>query len=142
MKSLLKNKVDYDKLGGKEQENYNFAKTASKLAEYGFSCSQITADKHGADMLAYHIETGETFAIQLKGSRATLGKKYIGKRIWIAYMDRNTNELCLYNHDDAVAIFEQGPSALTKSWQEEGGYSGVNLHNQFNHIIIRLPFGA
>ena len=142
MEELFKSKVNYDEIGGKEQENYNFAKTAAVLAEYGFSCSLVTADKHGADMIAYHIRTAETFAIQLKGSRATLDKKYEGKRIWIAYTDRKTNELCMYNHDTAMAIFEQGPSAQSKSWQVNGGYSGMSLHNQFSDIIIRLPLNC
>lgn len=141
MENRLKTKIDYSKLGGKEQENYNYAKTAAKLAEYGFSCCLVTADKHGADMIAYHIKSGDKFSIQLKGSRATLDKKYEGKDIWIAYTDRKTNELCLYDHDKAMAIFEQGPSALSESWQVKGGYSGMSLHNQFNDIIIRLPLG-
>ena len=33
MEKRLKKKIDYSKLGGKEQENYNYAKTAVKLAE-------------------------------------------------------------------------------------------------------------
>ena len=139
MKDLLQEKIDYSKLGGKEQENYNYAKTAAKLAEFGFSCCLITADKHGADMIAYHIKSGDKFSIQLKGSRATLDKKYEGKDIWIAYTDRKTNEICLYDHDLAMKRFEQGPSALSESWTVKGGYSGTSLHTQFDDLIIRLP---
>lgn len=138
MEELFKTRVDYNTLGGKEQEVYNFAKTASVLVEFGFSCNLITADKHGADMIAYHIATGENMNIQLKGSRATLNKKYQGRNLWISYIDRNSNEVCLYNHDDAVDLFEMGPSSKTNSWQIKGQYSGMSLHNQFNEIIIRL----
>ena len=139
MKELFKTRVDYNILGGKEQEVYNFAKTASVLVEFGFSCNLITADKHGADMIAYHIATGKNINIQLKGSRATLNKKYKGRNLWIAYIDRKTNELCMYDHDLAVDIFELGPSAQTDSWKIKGQYSGVSLHNHFEQVIIRLP---
>lgn len=142
MKHLFQEKTNYNTLTGKEQEVYNFAKTASTLADYGFSCNLITADKHGADMIAYHIKTGENINIQLKGSRATLSKKYKGRNLWISYIDRKTNEVCLYEHDKALKIFEKTPSAQTKSWLGENGqYANVSLHNLFNHIIIRKPIG-
>ena len=139
MEHLFKERVSYDSLIGKEQEVFNFAKTASVLVEYGFSCNLITADRHGADMIAYHIETGETISIQLKGSRAVINKKYKGRNIWVSYTDRKTNEICLYDHDLAMGIFENGKSALTESWKLTGQYSGSSLHNQFNDIITRLP---
>jgi hypothetical protein len=138
MKELLKTKVDYTKLTGKEQEVINFHKTAAVLADFGFECSKISADKNGADMNAYHIETGKTISIQLKGSRATLCKKYMGRGLWIAYIDQNTNEVCFYDHDQAVSIFEQGPSAQTVSWKTNGQYSGKTMHRQFEEAISRL----
>jgi hypothetical protein len=140
MEHIFKTKVNYSELGSKEQENFNYAKTAGILAEYGFSCSQITADKFGADMIAYHIATAKPYSIQLKGSRATLDRKYEGKDIWIAYIDRKSSELCLYHHDSAIALFEQTKSANSVSWSENGWYSGMSMHNHFNDIIIRLPF--
>ena len=66
-------------------------------------------------------------------------KKYKGKNLWIAYTDRKTNEICIYNHDLAMSIFENGKSALTQSWLNNGKYGGMSLHNQFNDIILRLP---
>ena len=139
---VFNSKVDYDKLGGKEQENYNFAKIAALLSEYGFTYNLVTADKHGADMLAYHIEEGFTLQIQLKGSRATLNKKYSNRNqpLWIAYIDQASNELCLYEHDLAVEIFEKTSSAQSESWKIHGKYSGVNLNRKFEDIIIRLKF--
>jgi hypothetical protein len=89
-------------------------------------------------MIAYHIFTGKIISIQLKGSRVTLNKKYKDKNIWIAYIDQRTDELCMYDHDLAVDIFEKGQSALTESCLVKGQYSGMSLHNQFNDIIIRL----
>jgi len=138
MKELFKERVNYNKLGGKEQEVYNFANTAAVLVEYGFACSQITADKHGADMIAYHIDTATPYSIQLKGSRATLDRKYSGKNIWIAYTDRKTSELCLYNHDQAVEIFEKTKSGQCDTWKNKGWYSGMSMHKHFEEIITRL----
>ena len=140
LEQLFEEKTSYDTLGGKGQEVYNFAKTASTLADYGFSCNLITADKHGADMIAYHIESGKNMNIQLKGSRATLAQKYRGRNLWISYIDRKTNEVCLYNHDEAVKIFEKTPSAQTPSWLEgKKQYSSQSLYKHFDHIIIRKP---
>jgi len=140
MQELFKEKVDYNKLSSKEQEAYNFAKTAAVLAEYGFECCRITADKHGADMIAYHINTTATsYSIQLKGSRPAVDLKYSGKNIYISYIDRETNEICIYNHDEAVEIFKKTESAQSRSWKENGGYCGMILANKFKEIIIRLP---
>ena len=135
---LFREKVDYDQLIGKEQEVYNYAKTASTLADYGFCCNLITADKHGADMIAYNIFTGENMSIQLKGSRAVVDKKYIGRNLWIVFTDRKTGEICLYEHDRALDIFKMSPSAMTKTWKSTGHYSGQSLHKQFDSITIRL----
>ena len=139
---VFNSKVDYEKLGGKEQENYNFTKIAALLSEYGFSCNLITADKNGADVLAYHIKMGFTLQIQLKGSRATLNKKYLKAKepLWIAYIDQASNELCLYDHAKAVKMFEKTSSAKSESWKIHGKYSGVNLNRKFENIIIRIKF--
>ena len=133
--------IEYKDLDtGKEQEQWNFAKTASTLADYGYVSFPVTADKHGPDMIAHHRKTCKNLNIQLKGSRPTLNKKYMGKDILISYVDRETNEICLYDHDEAVKLFEKTPSAQTVSWLEKGQYSGETFHkNKFNHIIKRLP---
>lgn len=139
MYNLLNTPIDYSELTGKEQEVYNYAKTASVLAEYGFSCNLITADKHGADFIAYHIQSATPYSIQLKGSRPTIAKKYMGKNIWIAYTDRTTNELCIYEHDAAVDLFEQTDRALTESWATNGQYSfsPTKKESIFENITIR-----
>ena len=139
MEHLFKEKVKYYELTGKEQEVYNYAKTASALVDYGFACNLITADKHGADMIAYNFFTSENILIQLKGSRAVVDKKYVGRNLWIAFTDRKTNEICMYDHDSALEIFENTKSANTKTWKLTGFYNGRSLHKQFNEIILRLP---
>lgn len=139
MKHLFKEKVNYTNLIAKEQEVYNYAKTASTLVEYGFVCNLITADKHGADMIAYNFFTSENILIQLKGSRAVVDKKYVGRNLWIAFTDRETNEICIYEHDTALGIFENSKGSTTKTWKLTGLYSGRSLHKQFNEIILRLP---
>jgi hypothetical protein len=139
MKHLFKEKVNYTNLIGKEQEVYNYAKTASTLVEYGYVCNLITADKHGADMIAYNFLNGENIQIQLKGSRATLDKKYIGKNLYIAYTDRNTNEICIYDHDLGIEIFENTKSALTNTWKKTGMWSSQTLDKLLKEITTRLP---
>ena len=128
MEHLFKEKVNYDSLIGKEQEVYNFAKTASVLVDYGFSCNLITADKHGADMIAYHIDTGETMSIQLKGSRAVINKKYKGRNLWIAYTDRKTNEilptkkgisLSEYQFEDVISLLSKDREKISNWFQEK-----------------------
>lgn len=139
MKHLFKEKVNYTNLIAKEQEVYNYAKTASTLVEYGFVCNLITADKHGADMIAYNFLNGENIQIQLKGSRAVVDRKYRGKNLYIAYTDRETNEICIYNHDLALDVFENTKSALTNTFKNTGYYGGLCLHKHFSELIVRLP---
>lgn len=139
MKELISNKVEYQSLKSKEQESYNFAKVTGILADYGFECSSVNSDGHGADMIAYHYLTGKLFAIQLKG-RPCIYKKYEDKGLWMAYIDQNAGELCLYEHDKAVALFEQSESANTSSWKDKGGYSYTRGGNTpFEDIILRIP---
>jgi len=138
LQDLLSAPVNYDDLGSKAKEVYNFAKTAAILADYGFDCQWIHNDSHGADMSARHL-SGVNFDIQLKG-RPTIAKKYMGKNIWIAYIDREHNEFCMYNHDEAVEIFESAGKAETKSWEVGGQYSFSQTKKPsiFEEISIRL----
>lgn len=40
-------RITYDNLGGKQQENYNFAKVSALFANFGFSTIRLTDDWHG-----------------------------------------------------------------------------------------------
>jgi len=90
-------------------------------------------------MIAYNFLNGENIQIQLKGSRATVDRKYRGKNLYIAYTDRETNEICIYNHDAALDIFENTKSALSNTFKKTGYYGGLCLHKHFSELLVRLP---
>ena len=72
---------------------------AAILAEYGFNCLRLNDDWQGADFLAYHIDGINTLRVQLK-SRINIQKKYIGKRIFIAFPFRD--HWYLIEHDTGL----------------------------------------
>lgn len=71
-------RIAYDDLNSRQQENFNFQKISARLADFGFTTIRLSDDWNGADFLALHLH-GETLKVQLKG-RATFMKKYEGKR--------------------------------------------------------------
>lgn len=113
-------RIDYNKLSGKQQEIYNFQKVAAVLADYGFNCIKLDDDWRGADFLAYHKDGIETLKVQLKG-RLTIDKKYIGKDLYVAFpLGQNW---CLIEHDELLRIVGQVTNWLeTLSWTSKGQY--------------------
>ena len=90
-------KIKYSQLNSKQKENYNFHKVASALADYGYDSMRLNNDWQGADFIA--VKNDEMLKVQLKG-RFTVDKKYIGKEIYIAFIENNI--IKLYIHDEAV----------------------------------------
>ena len=72
--------------------------------------------------------------IQLKG-RFTVDKKYIGKEIYIAFIENNV--IKLYIHDEAVNMLSDN-IINSKSWSEKGGYSWGQTPNIYNSIIREI----
>ena len=68
-------KIDYNSLNAKQNENFNFQKVAAAFAYYGFNCTQLTEDWNGADFLANHVDGITLLRVQLKG-RLTFATKY------------------------------------------------------------------
>ena len=93
------NKVEYQNLNSREKENYNFHKVASALADYGYDSMRLNNDWQGADFIA--VKGDEMIKVQLKG-RFTVDKKYLGKDIYIAFLEKNIVKI--YNHDKVVSI--------------------------------------
>ena len=115
--------INYSHLNSRQQENYNFHKVSSVLADYGFTTLRLSDDWQGTDFIAQHID-GTFLKVQLKG-RLSLGKKYMGKNIWICF--RTMSGCCLYPHDEAVeAIQVITPYQHTESWLSNGAYSFPN----------------
>lgn len=126
-------KISYQQLNSRQQENYNFQKVSACLADYGFNCLRLTDDWHGADFLACNID-GETFLkVQLKG-RLTIDKKYAGKNIYIAFNDGQTWYLC--PHDEVVErLLAQGLIKGSRSWEDDGHYSWPSLSQAVATIL-------
>ena len=55
-------KIKYLRLSPRQQENYNYTKVASALAEYGFQTIKLSDDWQTADFIAQHIDK-KTFLI-------------------------------------------------------------------------------
>ncbi len=95
-------KIQYGDLKAKQQENYNFAKVAAILADYGYTCLRLSDDWQGADFLAYHKDGLITLKVQLKG-RLQIDAKYVGKSIFIAFP--HGGHWYLYPHDEVIEYF-------------------------------------
>ncbi len=108
------------------KENYNFAKVASRLADYGYSCIRLSDDWKGADFIACHVN-GDYLKVQLK-SVLCMYERYRGKDLYIAFIHRKTGNLYVYPHDAFVGYLESvgHRSIQTVSWNEHGGYSWPN----------------
>lgn len=126
------NKVKYNELNARQKENYNFHKVAAALAEYGYNSMRLNDDWQGADFIA--VKGDEMLKIQLKG-RFTVDKKYIGKDIYISFIE--DNKIKIYNHDEAVKLLPE-KTKNTVSWGKRGGYSWGKTPKQYAKVITEL----
>ena len=112
-------KINYKDLSPKQQENYNFHKVSSILADYGFTTIKLYDDWKNADFIAQHKDRKTFLKVQLK-NRFLIDKKYEGKDIYICFLLRNN--LYLYPHDKAVEYFLANSNVgNTKSWNKKDG---------------------
>lgn len=122
------NKVVYSELKSRQQENFNFHKVASLLADYGFNSMRLNDDWQGADFVAIHINGEDFLKVQLK-SRAWIDRKYCNKEIYIAFP--SNGQWYLYPHDEVMdKIISAGLAIGTRSWDQGGAYSWPSLRNQ------------
>ena len=124
--------IKYSKLNSRQKENYNFHKVASKLADYGFNSMRLNDDWEGADFIA--INDKEMIKVQLKG-RFSIDKKYIGKNLFIAFIEQD--KVKIYLHDKAVNM---APNNIinSKSWRDNGLYNWSKTPKVYNKIITVL----
>ena len=125
-------KVDYNQLNAREKENYNYHKVASALADYGFDSMRLNNDWQGADFIA--VKGDEMIKVQLK-SRFTLAKKYVGKQIYIAFIENN--EVKIYSHDDALDIATKN-ILQSSSWIKNNAYNFNQTPKHYNQVIKTL----
>ena len=126
------NKVNYNELNAKQKENYNFHKVASALAEYGYNSMRLNDDWQGADFIAVNGDL--MIKVQLKG-RFTLDKKYIGKDIYVAFVEDDIVKI--YNHDEALSILPE-KQLSTKSWIDDGLYSWGKTPKHYSQVINEI----
>lgn len=81
---MLQKKIQYSDLNAKQKENYNFHKVTSALADYGYNSMRLSDDWQGAEFIA--ISRDDMIKVQLNG-RFTIDKKYIGKNIFISFLE-------------------------------------------------------
>ena len=123
-------KVNYEKLNGRQKEIFNFQKIAATLADYGFNCIKLADDWQGADFLAYHIDGTTTLRVQLKSS-LHVARKYCNKEIWIAFPHEGF--WYLIEHDRLLEKVGQRTDWLkSRSWNDMCGYSS----NSINHDLL------
>jgi len=123
-------KINYSELNKKAQEIYNFHKTASILADYGYNCIWLTNDWNGADFIAVHIDGISDFKVQLKGG-ISFAKKYQNKDLYIGFIEQG--DLYLYPHDE---ILRQVESVISdKRWLENGTYFQTKITKRFREIL-------
>ena len=116
-------KINYLDLNSKAKEMYNFHKVSAKLADYGYTCMWLNNDWQGADFIAVHIDGVTDLKVQLKG-RLSFAKKYIGKEIYICFIDKGT-DIYLYPHDEILNIIVKKIS--DKTWIDKGIWSNPSL---------------
>lgn len=124
------NKVNYNDLNSKAKEMYNFQKFSAILADYGYTTMWLNNDWEGADFIAVHIDGETTLKIQLKG-RFTFDKKYIGKNIFVAFIE-NENYY-VYPHDEILNL--QPFSLEDKTWKDKGKWSTPQLTKKFKDVL-------
>lgn len=130
------NRIKYSDLNSRQQENYNFQKVSSVLADYGFVTIKLSSDWNGADFIAQHND-GETFMVQLKG-RLTFGEKYRNKNLWIAFRD-GESDWYIYDHDDLFKeLFESASYMNTESWKVHQGYDFPRLSAKHRKLLERF----
>ena len=113
-------KIDYKLLNSRQKEIFNFQKISGILADYGFNCIKLADDWQGADFLAYHKDGLDTLKVQLK-SRLTIGAKYKGKELFVAFP--YNGHWYLVEHDTLIDNVGQNTNWLTTdSWIKEGSY--------------------
>ena len=113
-------RISYNDLKGRQQENYNFHKVASAMADFGYNAMWLNDDWENADFIAVHIDGATMLRVQLKG-RFGFDKKYRGKNLWIAFRDSKTGEIYIYPHDELLSHYI-GRLEKTAAWRNGGNY--------------------
>jgi len=131
--------IPYATLNARQKEIFNFQKLSATLADYGFNCIKLADDWGGADFIAYHVITTRTLKIQLK-SRISIGAKYVGKDIWVAFPHKRF--WYLIEHDRLVEKIGECTDWLrTPSWLTGNAYSSVSINPTLLNVLAENKLG-
>lgn len=126
-------RIKYKHLNSRQKENYNFQKLSSALADYGFVTHRLSDDWNGADLIAHHVDGVQFLKIQLK-SRFTVGKKYRGKDLHVAFPYHG--HWYLYPHDAVLdQLLDEKNISQTKLWNENGIYHYSHLNDYLKKLL-------
>jgi len=125
-------KVKYNELNAKQKENFNYHKVASSLADYGYDSMRLNNDWQGADFIA--VKGEQMLKVQLKG-RFTVDKKYIGKDIFIAFLE--SDSVKIYNHDAVIMDLSENITS-SKSWKQNGLYHWGQTPLRYDSLVYTL----
>lgn len=126
-------RIKYSELNSRQKENYNFQKVAGELADYGYNCLRLNDDWQGADFLAVHVNGDDVLKVQLKG-RFTIDQKYVGKDIFIAFLD--DDDCYLYPHDEVLThVLSLDKINNSKSWKQSQAYSWPYLSKWAKQLL-------
>lgn len=137
---LALNKVVYKDLNSRQKETYNFHRVAGRLAEYGYNSILLSDDWLGADFIAYHNDGKRFYRVQLKG-RMTIDDKYIGKELYIAFVDAHPegDRIYVYPHDEmAKRIDAAGRINDSKSWSKYRSYSWPSVSSWMRELLTEF----
>ena len=112
-------------LDNKQREAYHYQKVSAILADYGFTCTWLTADWRGADFVAIGVD-GTVLKIQLKSGGFEINEKYCAFRdLWMLFP--NGGDWYLIKHNDLIKKAGKETNFLkTKAWTENGKYTIPN----------------
>ena len=131
-------KIKYPRLSPRQQENYNYTKVASALAEYGFQTIKLSDDWQTADFIAQHIDKKTFLKVQLK-SKLCISKKYTNKDLWICF--REKNHFYLYPHAEVMEhILSNYNVGNTESWKKNGIYYWPSLPKKISNFLKQYKF--
>jgi len=105
---------------------------ASSLADYGYDSMRLNNDWQGADFIA--VKGEQMLKVQLKG-RFTVDKKYIGKDIFIAFLE--SDSVKIYNHDAVIMDLSENITS-SKSWKQNGLYHWGQTPLRYDSLIYTL----
>ena len=126
--------IEYEDLNARQQENYNYHKVSSRLADFGFTTIRLNDDWKGADFIAQHAKRDVFLKVQLKG-RLTFVREYVDKGLHVAFP--HFSEWYLYRHDDLLdSIYEEtGTIKETSSWMDNGKYHRDSHSSEISSLL-------